>query len=191
MMEQTYNTKRALNLLLALLCSNILIISSSGCFSSSSGNGTGEDGTSIIDEDLELKNNAGRFKDGNIPAAAERSNGLFQDIHFAYNSSSVDSNYHEMLKMSAKELINDPSLKAEVEGHCDNRGTPEYNLALGEERARSAQKILLQFGANPSQINIISYGEEIPLDPGSSESSYAKNRRVHFALYKEGKRGNQ
>lgn len=167
-----------------------LLLFTSGCFSSSSGTGDGDGDSSIIDEDLELQNGAGRFKDGNIPGASERASGFFQDIHFAYNSSGIDPEYSEMLKGSAKELNKDKSLKAEIEGHCDNRGTPEYNLALGEERARSAQRLLLQYGANSSQVSIISYGEEIPLDPSNSEAAYAKNRRVHFALYRDGKKSN-
>ena len=168
-----------------------LLLLTSGCFSSSSGKGDGDGDSSIIDEDLELQNGgAGRFKDGNIPGASERSSGFFQDIHYAYNSSGIDPEYNEMLKGSAKELNKDKSLKAEIEGHCDNRGTPEYNLALGEERARAAQRLLLQYGANSSQISIISYGEEIPLDPSNSEAAYAKNRRVHFALYRDGKKSN-
>ena len=165
-----------------------LLLLTSGCFSSSSGNGDGD--SSIIDEDLELQNGAGRFKDGNIPVASERASGLFQDIHYSYNSSGIDPEYNEMLKGSAKELTKDKNLKAEIEGHCDNRGTPEYNLALGEERARNAQRLLLQYGANSSQVSIISYGEEIPLDPSNSEAAYAKNRRVHFALYRDGKKSN-
>lgn len=165
-----------------------LILSLSACFSSTSGDSEGDSG--IIDEDLELQAGAGRYKDGNIPIAAERNSGLFQDVHFAYNSSSIDPEYNEMLKASSKELDSDANLKAEIEGHCDNRGTPEYNLALGEERARTIQKILLQYGANAKQVSIISYGEEIPLDPSGSEAAHAKNRRVHFALYRDGKKKN-
>lgn len=182
-----------LNLLTKSILSRLLILSMlvsfSACFSSSSGKGDG-DGDGIIDEDLELQNGAGRYKDGNIPTAAERSSGLFQDVHFAYNSSAIDPEYTEMLKASVKDLVSDTNLKAEIEGHCDSRGTPEYNLALGEERARSVQKMLLQFGAPAKQLSIISYGEEIPLDSGASDSSHAKNRRVHFALYKDGKKNN-
>ncbi len=168
----------------------VLLTFTSGCFSSSTGNGEGDGDSGIIDEDLELQNGTGRFKDGNIPGAAEKVSGLFQDIHFAYNASTVDPEYSEMLKESAKELSKDKTLKAEVEGHCDNRGTPEFNLALGEARARSAEKLLLSYGATRSQVSIISYGEEIPLDPSNNENAYAKNRRVHFALYRDGKKGN-
>lgn len=161
--------------------------------SSSTGTGTGEgDGSAITDEDLTLGSGNSRFGSGNIPDAASRDGGgPFSDVHFGYDSSQVDPEYQSMLKASAQELNKDASLKTEVEGHCDERGTPEYNLALGEERAKAVARLLTQYGANSSQISTISYGEEIPLDPSKDEAAYAKNRRVHFAIFKEGQRRNK
>ncbi|HMO18621.1 MAG TPA: OmpA family protein [Oligoflexia bacterium] len=157
-----------------------------GCFSSSSGSGSGNgDASALIDEELALNGGEARFGGGNIPLASERESGPFSDIHFAYDSNAIDPRYNEMIRASANELIRDPSLRTEVEGHCDNRGTQEYNLALGEERAKAVARLLIQYGANPKQISTISYGEEIPLDPADNEAAYAKNRRVHFALFRE------
>ena len=168
-----------------------LLIAFTSCSSNSSGTGSGDgDGSAITDEDLALGNGNSRFGAGNIPGAASRDSGPFSDIHFGYDSSALDAEYQAMIKASAQELNKDPNLKTEVEGHCDKRGTPEYNLALGEERAKSVSRMLTQYGANPSQISTISYGEEIPLDPSDNDSAYAKNRRVHFALFKEGKKRN-
>lgn len=169
---------------------SLLLISSLNSCSSTSGSGSGEgDGSAITDEDLTLGGNNSRFGSGNIPDAAARDGGgPFSDIHFGYDSNMVDAEYQSMLKASAQELSKDPSLKTEIEGHCDKRGTPEYNLALGEERAKSVAKLLVQYGANASQVSTISYGEEIPLDPSENDAAYAKNRRAHFALFKEGQK---
>jgi len=170
---------------LFLLASTFCIQSS--CSSTASGRGAGdEDSSSITDEDLALGANGNKFGDGNIPAASSKTTGNFQDIFFGYDSNSIDSEYNEMLKDSASELQSNPSIKAEVEGHCDRRGNNEYNLALGEERAKMVARLLVQYGASSSQVSTISYGEEIPLDPSDSESAYAKNRRVHFAISKNG-----
>ena len=69
-----------------------------------------------------------------------------------------------------------------IEGHCDDRGTNEYNLALGEKRAQSAQSFLVELGIDASRLSTVSYGEERPLDAGTSEEARAKNRRAHFAV---------
>jgi peptidoglycan-associated lipoprotein len=68
-----------------------------------------------------------------------------------------------------------------VEGHCDERGTAEYNLALGERRANAAAKFLVDMGIDAKRIKSISYGEELPLDPGHNEDAWARNRRAHFS----------
>jgi peptidoglycan-associated lipoprotein len=75
-----------------------------------------------------------------------------------------------------------PTVKIQIEGHCDERGTNEYNLALGERRANSAKKYLISLGMPADQISTISYGEEKPLDPGHNEEAWAKNRRGHFIV---------
>jgi peptidoglycan-associated lipoprotein len=137
-------------------------------------------GQSFSDQDLALDEQ--RFQDGNIPVA--RADGLFKDLLFAYNSSAVPVEYQSELKANAKVLMSDPSLRAEVEGHCDKRGTIEYNHALGEERAKAVAALLVSYGVRPTQLTTISYGEEIPVDPGDTEAAYSRNRRVHFALFR-------
>lgn len=179
------NAKIVLNSLklLNLFLISFLLIGFTSC--SSSGSGKGDSSLdSLTDEELRLGDEQ-RFGGGSIPIASSRDSGPFSDVHFAYDSSVVDNRYFEMLRESAAQLKNDPNLKAEIEGHCDVRGTQEYNLALGEERAKSVLRILSQYGANDKQMSIISYGSEIPLDPSNNEAAYAKNRRVHFAIYKE------
>jgi len=76
-------------------------------------------------------------------------------------------------------------MKFQIEGHCDERGTGEYNLALGERRANSAKKYLVSLGIEPGRISTISYGEERPFDQGHSEDAWTKNRRAHFVILKK------
>ena len=87
-----------------------------------------------------------------------------------------------MLRRNADWLRNNGSVVVEIEGHCDERGTIEYNLALGDRRARSAKDFLVNLGIAAARLRTISYGKEMPLDPGHSEAAWAKNRRDHFTI---------
>jgi peptidoglycan-associated lipoprotein len=88
----------------------------------------------------------------------------------------------DILKGNAALLKKYPKVKVQTEGHCDERGTLEYNLALGERRANSTKKYLLSLGIPSDRISTISYGEEKPLDPCHHEEAWAKNRRAHFIV---------
>ena len=77
-------------------------------------------------------------------------------------------------------MINNPDIRVQLEGHCDERGTNEYNLALGERRARSVLNYLLRLGASPEQFSIVSFGEERPVALRQNETAWQKNRRVEF-----------
>ncbi len=156
-----------------------LLIAAGGCSSSSGG----KDGN-ISDQDLALSEQ-NRFGEGNIPGA-ESGSGAFKDVLFMYDSSTVPDEYQQQVRDAAQALQGDPSLHAEIEGHCDKRGTSEYNMALGERRAKAVASLLVSFGVPSSQLSTVSYGEEIPLVPGDSEDAYAKNRRAHFAVYRQG-----
>lgn len=170
----------------SLFLSLSILILLTAC-SKTSGSGSGEDGDSAItDQDLTVNSDTQekRFEGGNIPTA--ESGGKYEDIFFSYDSASIPSDGEEIISRMAKDLERDTGSKVEVEGHCDKRGTAEYNLALGEERAKSVAKALVSQGASPDQISTVSYGEEIPLDPSDSDAAYAKNRRVHFGVGKGG-----
>lgn len=167
-------------LVLLLVCGLVACVGCSG--SMSKGTGAGSGSGEISDEDLELQNRQ-RWSDGSIPTAQE--DGLFRDIHFEYDSSAVPRSDYDQLQRDAEVLRDDSLLHAEIEGHCDKRGTNEYNLALGEERARAIAELLVSFGVPAAQLSTISYGEEIPLDPEESEAAFARNRRVHFAIYRK------
>jgi len=107
---------------------------------------------------------------------------LLKDIHFDFDKYDIRLGDAEILKENAALLKKYPNVKIQIEGHCDERGTNEYNLALGERRANSAKEYLISLGISPDRISTISYGEERPLDPGHNEEAWAKNRRAHFIV---------
>lgn len=141
----------------------------------------------LAEQDLALAEGQRWADGGTIPRAEE--GGMFKDVHFDYDSSTVRSEYHNELRKNVEILRQDPTLRVEIEGHCDRRGTTEYNMALGERRARAVGSLLVSFGAPSGQLSTVSYGEEVPLDSADTEEAYAKNRRVHFAIYRSDKRG--
>ena len=107
-----------------------------------------------------------------------------KDIHFNFDQFGLDSNSKEVLKQNASYLKQNPGIKIEVQGHCDERGTNNYNIALGERRARSTKRYLVSQGIDSSRINIISFGEEKPFCFDSNEDCWFQNRRAHFMLAK-------
>jgi peptidoglycan-associated lipoprotein len=107
---------------------------------------------------------------------------LFKDIYFDFDRYDLGPDAMEILRASAKVLLKYPGVKIQIEGHCDERGTREYNLALGERRANSARQYLMSLNVPGDRISTISYGHEKPIDPGHDEGAWAKNRRAHFVI---------
>lgn len=107
---------------------------------------------------------------------------LLKPIFFDFDKYDIRPGDAEILKANSAILKKFPSVKIQIEGHCDERGTNEYNLALGERRANSTKKYLISLGIAGDRISTISYGEERPLDPGHNEEAWAKNRRAHFLI---------
>jgi peptidoglycan-associated lipoprotein len=105
-----------------------------------------------------------------------------EDILFEFDSASLSAEAQEILRAKAAWLKANPGARVIIEGHCDERGTNEYNLALGDRRAFSAKSFLVDLGIADSRLTTISYGEEQPVDIGSSEDAWAKNRRAHFVI---------
>ncbi len=108
--------------------------------------------------------------------------GPLDDIHFAFGDAALTDAARATLDNHAVWLQSHRELRVTVEGHCDARGTVEYNLALGEQRARAARDYLVSLGVAPERLRTVSFGKEQPLDPAPTEAAYAKNRRVHFAV---------
>ena len=108
--------------------------------------------------------------------------GPLGDVFFDYDSATLSTEAQDQLKKNEVWLESNSSKSARVEGHCDERGTSEYNVALGDRRAARAKEYLVRLGVAPSRIETVSYGEERPFDLGRNEESWAKNRRAHFVV---------
>jgi len=104
---------------------------------------------------------------------------LLKDIHFDFDKYDIRPSDGAILKENAVLLRKYTNLKVQIEGHCDERGTVEYNLALGERRANRTKDYLVSLGVSPDRVSTISYGKEKPLDAGHDEAAWAKNRRAH------------
>ena len=109
-------------------------------------------------------------------------NSPFQPMFFAFDSFDVDSKAQQSLNANAEIMKKYPTWVITVEGHTDERGTAEYNLALGERRAMSARTYLVSLGISGDRLRTVSYGKEFPFDPGHDEAAWAKNRRAQFVL---------
>lgn len=107
-----------------------------------------------------------------------------KDVNFDFDKSDIRPDARDILKANAEWIKANPKSKVQIEGHCDERGTNEYNLALGERRANAVKKYLSSLGVEADRLYTISYGEELPIDPGHSEDAWAKNRRAHFLVTK-------
>ena len=112
-----------------------------------------------------------------------QSHGYIQDAFFGYDESGLSADAQSALTSSANWLKGDgKGYNLLVEGHCDERGTEQYNLALGDKRANTAKEYLATLGVDASRIRTVSYGEERPFDPGHDDAAYSKNRRAHLVL---------
>ena len=106
-----------------------------------------------------------------------------EDIYFDFDKSTLSPSAQDNLLRKAEWLRENYDATVTIEGHCDERGTNEYNLALGDRRAESAKDFLSDLGIDPSRLSTISYGEERPVDPRQNEEAWAKNRRSHFKVH--------
>jgi peptidoglycan-associated lipoprotein len=109
-------------------------------------------------------------------------NSPLKPAFFEYDSSELSAEAQRALNDNAALLKQYPSWTVTIEGHCDERGTAEYNLALGERRAVTARAYLVSLGISADRLRTVSYGKEFPFDPGHDESAYSKNRRAHFVI---------
>lgn len=126
-------------------------------------------------EEERLKEEAARIE-------AARNQFVMEDIFFDFDSFTILPEAQGLLSSKAEWLQDNPDVSVTIEGHCDERGTVEYNLALGDRRAQSAKDFLINLGIAESRLNTISYGEERPVDPESNEDAWARNRRAHFVI---------
>ena len=101
-------------------------------------------------------------------------------VHFAYDRSDLSPEARDILAQNAKFIKDNKNTNFQLEGHCDSRGSTEYNLTLGERRGNEVKSYLVGLGVTESRMSVLSYGEEKPISSGSSESDHAMNRRVNF-----------
>ncbi|MBR9788522.1 MAG: peptidoglycan-associated lipoprotein Pal [Vibrionaceae bacterium] len=161
-------------LLIALPVMAMTACSSSDDAASSTGDATNQSGAVETTVATPI-DQAGQLTEQELKEQALRET---QTIYFAFDNSTIAGDYEEMLAAHAAYLSKNPSLRVTVEGHADERGTPEYNIALGERRAQAVTNYLQALGVQADQISIVSYGEEKPLLLGQSDDVYAKNRRA-------------
>lgn len=117
----------------------------------------------------------------NVNAAA-RSQGLLGDVYFDYDRFELKQDARDRLAKNADFLRSRPEFMVTIEGHCDDRGTNDYNLALGDRRAGAARDYIVALGVPASRVRIISYGEERPACSDANESCWSQNRRAHFVI---------
>ena len=137
--------------------------------------------TTINPNDSTNQNDTTRGRSASVETTAT-SEASVSDINFDFDSSIIRPDAREILKINANFLLKNRISSIVIEGHCDERGTAEYNMALGQRRAQETKKYLVNLGIKESTIRTISYGEERPLDSGNTEEAWAKNRRAHFLI---------
>jgi len=115
-------------------------------------------------------------------AVTEEKLSQFDDVRFGFDKSEVKEDGRRICQVVADYLKKNSAAKMLIEGHCDERGTSEYNMALGERRATAVTTYLVSLGVSKEAVSTVSFGKEKPLDPGHNEEAWAKNRRAHFVL---------
>ena len=141
-----------------------------------------KDQEKITEKQLDGKVESVNVKDMSQQYAESREN-LFPDILFAYDKYEVQDMYKQTLQSVSSWMSKNTTARLSLEGHCDERGTNEYNLALGDRRAKTVKDYLVSLGVASGRIDVISYGEEKPVCKELTEDCWAKNRRAHFTVF--------
>lgn len=182
--------------LLCVLGILFLAVCLSACASSQVKDKDRTTGTSVYggfgESDLNDGSGTGLYGNGGADYSAEgwgdftgpeaRQKFINEDIYFLFDSTAISPEGRAALDMKAKWMQVNPGVTVIIEGHCDNRGTAEYNLALGEARAVAVKNYMTALGISSNRMEVVSYGEERPLVDGDGEAAWSKNRRAHFAF---------
>jgi len=127
----------------------------------------------------------GILEPGGVNAISEgRTSAPFLPVYFDFDRYTIKPDMQERMEKNAQVMLDHPEIKIEIQGNCDERGTNEYNLALGEKRAKAAKDYLVMLGVSPERISVVSLGEERPLALGHNETAWAQNRRDDFIIYR-------
>ncbi len=138
-----------------------------------------------MDADAEAQKRAmeeARLAEEQRAREAARSQFVNEHVYFAFDSAALSPGAQDILRDKAAYMTENPDVSVTIEGHCDERGTNEYNLALGERRAQSVKSFLVDLGIGAERMSTISYGEERPADPGHDETAWTRNRRAQFVI---------
>jgi peptidoglycan-associated lipoprotein len=177
-MECSMKSKRFFPRLLLILLASVLLVGLGACSSRGKKGAMDGDEMGLSELDLAARREA-RFADGSIPSA--EGEGIFRDVRFDFDSYEIGDAGRQNIEYNVEVLKQNEQVRIQLEGHTDERGTTEYNLALGERRAGAVRDILISYGIPASRLETISFGEEIPLVLGHNEEAWSMNRRVHFA----------
>ena len=162
--------------------------SSNGAFGSSNqaNIGNGSTGSFNANPFVEESGSSGSMDSGIQESRLKsfKASANLKDIHFKFDQYDLDGNSRAILKENADFIKSNPGLHVEIQGHCDERGTNNYNISLGERRAHSTKKYLVSQGVDSSNVHVISYGEEKPFCFSSGETCWHQNRRAHFMVSK-------
>lgn len=139
-------------------------------------------GDALGDIGEENRNDLGWLPNRPAPGTRFQDTGDLQTVYFEFDKYSLTQSARETLDANAMWMKDHPNVLVQIEGHCDERGTDEYNMVLGENRAFSVKKYLISLGINAERLYTISYGESMPVVPGSNEDAWAKNRRAQFKV---------
>jgi peptidoglycan-associated lipoprotein len=169
MLARSANVRR-----LSLALVTIVLLAGAGCGGKEVKNPVSEDNTNNAAPPSEV-DNLGQDSDRGGAAG-------MQTVHFPYDSFVLDSSAKGTIKGNSDIMKQKSSVKIQVEGHCDQRGGIQYNIALGEKRANAVRKYMMDQGVTGDRITTISFGKERPIDPGTDEEAYAKNRRANFVV---------
>lgn len=168
-------------LLLVAILGLLVTVAGTGCPAKKKGPPPAPGGGGLGEEGVGAGSSLDRYKKGLAPGEE----GPLKDIHFAFDSYELDEQARGLLRENGNWLKEHVQAKVEIEGHCDERGTVEYNLALGAKRARAAKEYLSALGAAAERLTTISYGEELPLCREHDEACWQRNRRAHFVVVSE------
>lgn len=153
-----------------------------GCSSKQSGAGAGQGGASGIGENGLGANGSSSLNQFQKGTLGQNGQGPLSDIHFDYNDYSIRPQDGEVLKTNADWLTKNSGARVQIEGHCDSRGSEEYNIALGAKRAQAAKDYLETLGVAADRMSTISYGKELPVCTEDTDECWAQNRRDHFVV---------
>lgn len=172
--------KKTMILMLMLVFGMALLSGCSSTGGSQDGEGTGTEvgGSGTGGADTSAAGGGGAWTGS---ALEDPNSPLYEKVvYFDFDTAEIRPEYVDTLRAHAEYLVNTPAARLVIEGHCDERGSREYNIALGERRANSVQRFLEAEGVSPVQLETVSYGEERPVDLGHNEEAWARNRRAEL-----------